>query len=110
MVLLTDDLKALLSHVLLLNLLEELLLFDLLFLMLALIDVVEYWILDASERKPAIENSSAVFLVPLPKARILVQLRENLIQTWNGSLSSDWSLSGVSEQRIWVLTSLLHQV
>ena len=37
-------------------------------------------ILYSSETKPSIENSSAVLFVSLAEARVLVELRENLVQ------------------------------
>lgn len=40
-----------------------------------LIQVVKDWIFNVAETKPAVENSSTVFFVPLSEAGVLVQLR-----------------------------------
>ena len=73
---LADYLKVLLStcKVFLLYLFKELLFFHLLLLVLALVNVVEDWILDASEGEPAVKYSSTVLLVPLSKSWVLMEL------------------------------------
>lgn len=44
------------------------------------VDVVVDWILDPTETEPAVEHCSAVLFVALAEARILVELREDLVQ------------------------------
>ncbi len=71
---LADYLKVLMTpcKVFLLYLFKELLFLHLLLLVLALINVVEDWVLDASEGEPAIEHSSTILLIPLSKSWVLM--------------------------------------
>ena len=44
--------------------------------------MVVYWIFDSTKTKATVEDCSAVLLVALAEARILVQLRQDLVQRW----------------------------
>ena len=44
------------------------------------IDVLVDWVLNATKTESSVENCSAVVLVPLTKSRVLVQLRQYLVQ------------------------------
>jgi hypothetical protein len=44
--------------------------------------MIVYRIFDSSKTKAAIQNSSTVLLVALAEARILMELRQDLIQRW----------------------------
>lgn len=41
------------------------------------------WILDSSETEPSIQNCSAIFFIALAEARILMQLSQYLVKSWD---------------------------
>ena len=41
------------------------------------------WVLNAAMGESTIQDSSTVLLVPLPEASVLVELIENLVESWN---------------------------
>ena len=50
---------------------------------LSTVNVIVNWIFDSTKTKAAVQDSTAVLLVALAEAWILVQLRQDFVQRWN---------------------------
>ena len=53
------------------------------------VDMVVYRILNSTETEAAVQNRSAVLLVTLAEARVLVQLSQYLIESWHRMVSRE---------------------
>ena len=51
------------------------------------INLLKYWVLNASKTKTTVQHSSAIIFVSLSETWILVKLSEDFIQRWNRCLS-----------------------
>ena len=55
-------------------------------LCLIVVDVVEYWILNAAKVESAIKNCSTIVFISLSETRILMELSQDFVKSWNWSV------------------------